>query len=97
MCDPRDLGVHTDPHAILGGNRPTVVIYDRVQAGIGFSRRLFEIHEELAAGALELVRTCACTEGCPSCVGPGGEAGVGGKQETLAVLEILAAPADRLE
>jgi DEAD/DEAH box helicase domain-containing protein len=39
--------------------------------------------------ALELVNECGCEDGCPSCVGPGGENGVGGKAETLAILKEL--------
>jgi DEAD/DEAH box helicase domain-containing protein len=60
-----------------------------VPAGIGFSQRLFEIHSELLQRARELVTACPCTDGCPSCVGPGGENGVGGKTETLAILRAL--------
>ncbi len=88
MCDTRDLGVHTDPAGQVTGS-PSVVLYDHVPAGIGFSQKLFEIHDELIARALELVSECACEDGCPSCVGPGGENGVGGKQETLAILKEL--------
>jgi hypothetical protein len=28
-------------------------------------------------------------DGCPSCVGPGGENGAGGKQEALAIIRLL--------
>jgi DEAD/DEAH box helicase domain-containing protein len=35
------------------------------------------------------VSQCGCEDGCPSCVGPGGENGIGGKQETLAILKQL--------
>ena len=66
-----------------------IVIYDHVPAGIGFSQKLFEIHDELIGRALELVSECPCEDGCPSCVGPGGENAVGGKQETLAILKEL--------
>jgi DEAD/DEAH box helicase domain-containing protein len=89
MCDTRDLGVHTDPTGGVTG-LPAVVLYDLVPAGLGFSQKLFEIHHELVQRALELVGECACEDGCPSCVGPGGENGVGGKQETLAILKELA-------
>nr|MBC8446280.1 hypothetical protein [Chloroflexota bacterium] len=41
--------------------------------------------------AYELVAACECTDGCPSCVGPAGEGGAGGKEETLAILEALSA------
>ncbi len=89
MCDPRDLGVFTDPAWAAVGGLPSVVLYDQVPAGIGFSQRLFEIHDELMARALELVRGCPCEGGCPSCVGPGGENGLGGKEETTRILEML--------
>lgn len=85
MCDTRDLGVHTDPAGTING-KPCVVLYDLVPAGIGFSQKLFEIHDELIERAFELVSQCPCEDGCPSCVGPGGENGVGGKAETLAIL-----------
>jgi DEAD/DEAH box helicase domain-containing protein len=89
MCDTRDLGVHADPAWPAADGRPSVVVYDLVPAGIGFSRKLFEIHDELVRRSLELVEECACEDGCPSCVGPGGENGMGGKQETLALLKEL--------
>ena len=89
MCDTGDLGSHIEPveNQTFGG--PTVVLYDSIPAGIGFSQKLFELHDELIARALELVRECACADGCPSCVGPGGENGYGGKEETLAILKEL--------
>jgi len=87
MCDTRDLGVYSDPAWAAAAGQPSVVIYDLVPAGIGFSQRLFELHAELIQRALELVSECGCEDGCPSCVGPGGENGIGGKQETLAILK----------
>ena len=89
MCDFSDLGMFADPRAAFSGDLPTVAIYDQVPAGIGFSQKLYEMHAELLARALELVQECPCTDGCPSCVGPAGENGVGGKQETRAILECL--------
>jgi DEAD/DEAH box helicase domain-containing protein len=86
MCDASDLGVHSDPESPLSDRQPTVVIYDQIPAGIGFSQRLFEVHEQLMEQAHELVSTCECNDGCPSCVGPGGENGAGGKTESLAII-----------
>jgi DEAD/DEAH box helicase domain-containing protein len=86
MCDPGDLGLHVDAAGSVFG-APSVVLYDQVPAGIGFSQKLFEIHEELLIRALELVIECPCEDGCPSCVGPAGENGVGGKQETIEILK----------
>jgi DEAD/DEAH box helicase domain-containing protein len=89
MCDAGDLGSHIEPVENQNFGEPTVVLYDSVPAGIGFSEKLFEMHDELIARAFELVSDCACEDGCPSCVGPGGENGYGGKQESLAILKIL--------
>ncbi len=89
MCDIGDLGVHFDVQAPIAEGLPTVVVYDMVPGGIGFSQKLFEIHNELQARALELVDECECEDGCPSCVGPAGENGVGGKRETVEILKLL--------
>jgi DEAD/DEAH box helicase domain-containing protein len=89
MCDAGDLGVYSEPAWQAVNGQPSVVLYDRIPAGIGFSERLFELHDELILRALELVSGCACDSGCPSCVGPGGENGYGGKAETLAILKEL--------
>jgi len=89
MCDPGDLGTHIEPVGSTDFPQPAVVIYDQIPAGIGFSEKLFEMHDGLIQSALELVSECLCVDGCPSCVGPGGENGAGGKQETLAILKEL--------
>lgn len=89
MCDPGDLGVHADPKSPVSEGLPCVILYEMVPAGIGFSERLFDIHDELIRRANQLVSSCACKDGCPSCVGPGGEQGSGGKAETLAILKSL--------
>lgn len=89
MCDARDMGVHSDPKSAWADGQPAVVIYDQIPAGVGFSQRLFELHDQLMAHAYELVSACECADGCPSCVGPGGEGGAGGKRETMAILRAL--------
>jgi len=89
MCESGDLGLHVDPQSPLSEGNPTVVLYDSIPAGIGFSARLYEIHAELMEHTREVVSTCGCADGCPSCVGPGGEEGSGGKREALAILEKL--------
>jgi DEAD/DEAH box helicase domain-containing protein len=89
MCDIGDLGIHSDPQSLLTDGKPTVVIYDLIPAGIGLSERLYDIHAELMNRGRELVEACECQDGCPSCVGPGGEGGSGGKRETLALLKAL--------
>jgi DEAD/DEAH box helicase domain-containing protein len=53
------------------------------------SEKLYELHAELGLRARDLVSECECSDGCPSCVGPGGENGAGGKRETLALLKAI--------
>ena len=89
MSDPGDLGLYTDFHSQFGDNRPLVLIYDQVPGGIGFSQSLYDQADELIQRALGLVKQCPCLSGCPSCVGPGGELGSGGKEETKAILAYL--------
>jgi DEAD/DEAH box helicase domain-containing protein len=89
MCDAGDLGTHVEPIENQTFGQPSIVLYDSIPAGIGFSQKLFEMHDELMARALELVSKCPCADGCPSCIGPGGENGYGGKQEALEILKQL--------
>jgi len=89
MCDSSDIGIFSDPKSHLNGGGPTIVTFDRVPGGMGFCQRLFEIHNEIMRHAFELTSDCLCKDGCPSCVGPGGELGSGSKTETLAILDIL--------
>lgn len=89
MCDQRDIGVHSDPKSPFNDRRPTVLLFDKIPAGIGLSEKLFEIHMELISSCRDLVAQCNCSQGCPSCSGPPGELGSGGKRETLALLDVL--------
>lgn len=89
MCDPGDLGSHADAEAAWAEGAPSVILYDNIPAGIGFSERLYEIHDELLEQTHQMISGCQCDDGCPSCVGPGGDGGTGGKKETLALLEMM--------
>jgi DEAD/DEAH box helicase domain-containing protein len=89
MCDINDLGAQSDVLSTLAEKQPAVVLYDLVPGGIGLSEALYDMHGELNRRAYELVSNCGCHNGCPSCVGPTGINGVGGKMETLALLSAL--------
>ncbi|MFQ5400994.1 MAG: DEAD/DEAH box helicase [Anaerolineae bacterium] len=89
MCDPTDIQVSAETINPLT-QAPTVVIYDRVAAGVGFSQRLFELRDVIMAAGLELVEDCRCHDGCPACVGPPGEIGPDTKVATRRMLSLLA-------
>lgn len=69
MCDPRDVSVWPEVRSTFTG-APTIYLYDRVPGGIGFSKRLFNVHQQLLASAGGVITRCACEHGCPSCIGP---------------------------
>ena len=92
MVDPRDLGLVTQvrsPHA----EEPTIYLYESVPGGIGLSERLWQRHDELLAGAADLIAACSCDAGCPACTGPRLEPNVDAKRLALRLLTELGAGA----
>ncbi len=91
MCDPRDLGVSLSDDIAEGVTtfEPNLYLFDNYPGGVGLSAPLFKMTDKLLSGARELIRDCRCESGCPSCVGPIGEVGEGGKQTALRILERL--------
>src|SRR6266852_3150955 len=69
MCDPRDRGAVAEVRSTTT-RLPTVTVYEIYPGGVGYSRRMYELHGELLEHAAALVRECPCLAGCPSCVGP---------------------------
>jgi DEAD/DEAH box helicase domain-containing protein len=51
------------------GYDPTVFVFDNIPGGVGLSERIYEQSAEIVARTRQLLRSCACTEGCPLCVG----------------------------
>jgi DEAD/DEAH box helicase domain-containing protein len=87
MCDPGDLGLVVEAKAPVSG-LPTITLYEKASAGIGFSQRLYELAATLLAAVGELVRGCSCAAGCPACIGPVDEAQqaeIDARQLTLAL------------
>ena len=66
MSDGGDIGSVVD---LANNGAPSLFVYDKYPGGIGFSHRAFEKTEEILIKAQELISTCSCRDGCPSCVG----------------------------
>jgi DEAD/DEAH box helicase domain-containing protein len=69
-------------------DEPRVFVYDNYPGGIGLSEPLFTMRRALLSKTRDLIASCPCESGCPSCVGPLGD--VGPLAKTVA-LDILAA------
>ncbi len=90
MCDPRDLGV-TVTENIQGTGRfePNLFLYDTYPGGIGQSAPLFQLRRKLFEGSAQLIASCPCESGCPSCVGPAAMTGEGAKAAAQRMLAAL--------
>jgi len=69
MCDPGDLGVVAEPQA-PGSALPTITVFEHTPGGVGYAEQLYRSMPALLEAGLDLVRSCPCAQGCPSCVGP---------------------------
>jgi DEAD/DEAH box helicase domain-containing protein len=67
MCDRYDIGgvVNTSQFGV-----GTIILYDRYEGGVGYTRHGYERCDELLRMAYELVSGCPCEDGCPGCVAP---------------------------
>jgi DEAD/DEAH box helicase domain-containing protein len=101
MCDGHDIGLSVDGGSIerqvrTGGAgtvpqevaaTPHIFIYDNYPGGIGFSRPLYDMHLPLLERTRQLIDSCPCASGCPSCVGPEGNTGPNAKAVASAILQ----------
>jgi DEAD/DEAH box helicase domain-containing protein len=66
-CDRWDIGgVSTARHADTG--QLTVFVHDGHPGGAGFSERGFHTAADWLEATRDAIGSCACTDGCPSCV-----------------------------
>ena len=88
MCAPRDIKIVYQvkaPHTDM----PTIFLYDQYPGGIGLSEKAYEMQEMLLQHALDIVESCGCEGGCPSCVGPLNDTGLRGKSAAKRILREL--------
>jgi DEAD/DEAH box helicase domain-containing protein len=67
MCDRWDIGgvsypVHPETE------RATIFVYDGYPGGVGVTEKGFELLDGLLARTLEVIESCPCETGCPSCI-----------------------------
>jgi DEAD/DEAH box helicase domain-containing protein len=101
MIDPRDLGRRMvdplEPTSQFDGEHrtefdPTIFLFDAVAGGTGLASRIYEDRRQIFFRARDLVQSCECIEGCPSCVGPviPGESEASRKQIIFDLFQVLA-------
>ncbi|MBW2053997.1 MAG: DUF1998 domain-containing protein, partial [Deltaproteobacteria bacterium] len=67
LCDRDDMGGISYPiHPDLG--KGAVFIYDGHAGGVGLARSGFEVLGDLLDQTLDMIKTCECETGCPSCI-----------------------------
>ncbi len=69
LCEPRDIGSECQVRSPYN-ELPTVFLYDSIPGGVGLAEKLWDVREDLAEACLALAKSCECSQGCPSCVGP---------------------------
>jgi DEAD/DEAH box helicase domain-containing protein len=67
MADHRDVGgMSTNYHPQTGG--AVIFIYDGVPGGAGLTLQAFAKAQDLIQLTLNVIRSCPCESGCPSCI-----------------------------
>ncbi|HZG59791.1 MAG TPA: DEAD/DEAH box helicase [Anoxybacillus sp.] len=88
MCDRGDVHVVPQIKAAHSG-LPTIFLYDRYPGGIGLSEEVFKRYDEIIKEVKNVVESCPCEKGCPSCIGVTEETTDDIKQTILAFLNKL--------
>lgn len=67
ICDRWDVGGISTPWLADAG-AAVVAVYDGYPGGVGIAELGFDASDRHLATTLEMVRSCPCTAGCPSCI-----------------------------
>nr|WP_292777459.1 DEAD/DEAH box helicase [Methanobrevibacter sp.] len=67
MCDRFDIGgLSTNYHEDT--QEASIFIYDAYEGGIGICEKAIDVFSKLTDSTRNLLKTCECEEGCPSCI-----------------------------
>ena len=86
--DRGDLRVHSEARA-ASTELPRIMAFDRVPNGVGLAEAVFVCLRPILAAMRDIVETCTCDKGCPSCVGPMASVGPYGKEVAKRLLRAL--------
>jgi len=67
-CDRNDLYVINQVRSPFT-ERPTIYVCDAYPGGVGFGQKLYDVEDQVLQSCRDLVKSCECSHGCPSCVG----------------------------
>lgn len=84
-CDISDLNISVEGECADFDGKPAIFLYESVQGGIGLSGAILEHFDEINDAVFNLISNCPCTDGCPGCIGAGGENSNSGKAEAFAI------------
>ncbi|PPA71226.1 DEAD/DEAH box helicase [Jeotgalibacillus proteolyticus] len=68
MCDPKDIQLVPQVKS-THSQLPTLFVYDRYPGGIGLSEKVYQIGATIMKEVLQMIESCPCPHGCPSCIG----------------------------
>ncbi|WP_139367660.1 DEAD/DEAH box helicase [Bacillus alkalicellulosilyticus] len=88
MCDRNDLHVVPQIKAVHS-EAPTIFLYDRYPGGIGLSETVYKNFQIILARANDIISSCPCEEGCPSCVGAIYEEGKNSKTQVKQLMLLI--------
>jgi DEAD/DEAH box helicase domain-containing protein len=66
ICDQQDIGTVVDSRNL---GRDALFLHDRYPGGMGYARRCLDNFDEILRTVADVIETCSCPDGCPSCVG----------------------------
>ncbi|MBN2160010.1 MAG: DEAD/DEAH box helicase [Spirochaetes bacterium] len=71
MSDVKDINTDISLYEAEQGKwKSALYLYDTIEGGVGYAERIFERIEEALRLCGEILESCECSHGCPSCVPP---------------------------
>jgi DEAD/DEAH box helicase domain-containing protein len=68
ICDGNDISSFSGISISGFGNKPVIGFFGNQSGGMGTTKAIVEHLHRIASSALNLLETCSCAGGCPSCI-----------------------------